>query len=609
MLIELLQLLCILPWKMRFKQPNPTKIPDHKYRRYSPESLKNAYAAVKENGMPVKRAALTYNVPIQTLRDRVKGKVDPFNIGLGSELIFSKEEETGLVEHLESMSQLGYGYTNVQVQHLAGELAEHLGKRPTNKPLSINWLYGFLKRWTGRLSSIKPRALDSGRAKNSTPEIVESYFKNLGEVVEKHNLTDKPHLIYNIDETGIQPEHRPPNVIAATGSKPQAVTSPRSTTTTLIACANAAGNHIPPFFVFKGKRSNPELMNGSSPGSKFTMSESGWSNAEIFQHYLKDHFLPNVCRGSTDQAPILVIYDGHSSHVSRQLTEWAKAENIILFVLPAHTSHILQPLDVSIFGPFKSYYYRECAKFMQEHIGETVTKYMMAKIACKAYLKAMVPANIVAGFRKTGIFPCCPEVVPADKLYPSEAFRETSPLFKIMEIKSGKEAVEKYLLLKAEKKFTCVCQASKQPKAKNTKPKPGGKAITEEAYAEELQTYDKENATPSTSTTSTHATTTSTKKGKTCRKRLSESQSQNKSTATAKDALCSDSEMEFEPEEKDLCCVCRMISPPNLPDSTFLKILTWGECAICSHWVHLKFCTKTRVVRRNDRFVCPNCEV
>ncbi|KAH3840748.1 hypothetical protein DPMN_114204 [Dreissena polymorpha] len=67
--------------------------------------------------------------------------------------------------------------------------------------------------------------------------------------------------------------------------------------------------------------------------------------------------------------------------------------------------------------------------------------------------------------------------------------------------------------------------------------------------------------------------------------------------------------MECKPEEKDLCCVCRMISPPNFPDSPYLTILTWGECTICSHWVHLKFCTKTRVVRRNDHSVCPHCEV
>ncbi|KAH3843305.1 hypothetical protein DPMN_116819 [Dreissena polymorpha] len=53
-----------------------------------------------------------------------------------------------------------------------------------------------------------------------------------------------------MDVTGISNEHRLPNAIASTKEKPRSVTSPRSATTTLIACANAAWNHMPPFFVF-----------------------------------------------------------------------------------------------------------------------------------------------------------------------------------------------------------------------------------------------------------------------------------------------------------------------------------------------------------------------
>ena len=39
------------------------------------------------------------------------------------------------------------------------------------------------------------------------------------------NLNDKPQCIYNLNETGLQPEHRPPNVIAPLNSKPQAIVS------------------------------------------------------------------------------------------------------------------------------------------------------------------------------------------------------------------------------------------------------------------------------------------------------------------------------------------------------------------------------------------------
>ncbi|KAH3694577.1 hypothetical protein DPMN_082016 [Dreissena polymorpha] len=62
------------------------------------------------------------------------------------------------------------------MQQMAGELAHHLGKRATDKPLSNCWLYGFLKRWESRISTLKPSALDSNRAKHSTPEIAAKYF-------------------------------------------------------------------------------------------------------------------------------------------------------------------------------------------------------------------------------------------------------------------------------------------------------------------------------------------------------------------------------------------------------------------------------------------------
>ena len=62
-----------------------------KYRNYSKEALLNAYKAVKENNVPVLGAALQYNVPEQTLRDRVKGKVDMEKVKLGKENLFSED--------------------------------------------------------------------------------------------------------------------------------------------------------------------------------------------------------------------------------------------------------------------------------------------------------------------------------------------------------------------------------------------------------------------------------------------------------------------------------------------------------------------------------------
>ena len=88
---------------------------------------------------------------------------------------------------------------------------------------------------------------------------------------------------------GLTPEHTLRRVLAASSEEVPGIVSPRSDTNTIIAgcsAAGAAGQHIPPYFVFKGVRVYPELMDGATPGSSYTMSPTGWSNSNIFHIYI-----------------------------------------------------------------------------------------------------------------------------------------------------------------------------------------------------------------------------------------------------------------------------------------------------------------------------------
>ncbi|RHZ31535.1 hypothetical protein DYB26_015757 [Aphanomyces astaci] len=53
------------------------------------------------------------------------------------------------------------------------------------------------------------------------------------------------------------------------------------------------------------------------------------------------------------ERPILLIMDGCSSHYSEHIYAEAKALNILLQFLPANATHLFQPLDVTVFLPFK----------------------------------------------------------------------------------------------------------------------------------------------------------------------------------------------------------------------------------------------------------------
>lgn len=84
------------------------------------------------------------------------------------------------------------------------------------------------------------------------------------------------------------------------------------------------------------------LIDNCTNGTSGSVSGSGWSNTELFHKYLSEHLI-KYDQGLTDDQPVLLNYDGHKSHVALSVIEWAKPHNIIILVLPAHCSHILQP--------------------------------------------------------------------------------------------------------------------------------------------------------------------------------------------------------------------------------------------------------------------------
>ena len=75
----------------------------------------------------------------------------------------------------------------------------------------------------------------------------------------------------------------------------------------------------------------------------------------------------------------LLLYDGHRSHINLTLT--------VLFVLPPHTSHLTQPLDVGAFGPLKSMYNKECQMYLQKNPGINISKYEIAELTRRPYLR------------------------------------------------------------------------------------------------------------------------------------------------------------------------------------------------------------------------------
>jgi hypothetical protein len=65
-----------------------------------------------------------------------------------------------------------------------------------------DWYYGFLRRWNNELKVVVSWSLESERAKGVTADIIDGWFNVLKQVLIKLDLMNKPHSIYNMDESG-----------------------------------------------------------------------------------------------------------------------------------------------------------------------------------------------------------------------------------------------------------------------------------------------------------------------------------------------------------------------------------------------------------------------
>lgn len=82
----------------------------------------------------------------------------------------------------------------------------------------------------------------------------------------------------------------------------------------------------------------------------FATSKSGWTDDFLCTKWFKKSFIPHAASHRVSDALILLIIDGHGSHVTGKMRHLATADNTLLFCLPLHTIHKLQSLDVGIFG-------------------------------------------------------------------------------------------------------------------------------------------------------------------------------------------------------------------------------------------------------------------
>ena len=143
----------------------------------------------------------------------------------------------------------------------------------------------------------------------------------------------------------------------------------------------------------------------------------------IFWTWLEEVFIPSTAGKCHPDRPVILLLDNFSSHLQSGMLTLAAANNIEILGFPAHSTDLLQPLDVGLMGPLKQHFRRAVKSWRMKDSGinmtaDLTTSSMVDVLAlpqdqkhASVWDETFKPSNIRSAFSKAGIWPMDPDAV------------------------------------------------------------------------------------------------------------------------------------------------------------------------------------------------------
>ena len=159
----------------------------------------------------------------------------------------------------------------------------------------------------------------------------------------------------------------------------------RGTLVTVCCCANAAGQALPPAMIFPKVNFKDYMLEGAPASALGVATATGLINAELFPQVLA-HFNKHIACSKVK--PALLLMDNHDSHCSLEVVDLDRENGLTIVTFPPHCSHMLQPLDVSVYVPLKKHYSAAVNELNLSHPDRRITIYDLTACFARSFYKA-----------------------------------------------------------------------------------------------------------------------------------------------------------------------------------------------------------------------------
>ena len=355
--------------------------------------------------LSIRKLATRYDIPRTTLQYRMAGRIAQADAQHGKANLTAAEEEA-IVQYILEQDARGFSPRRQDVQDMADVLMEARKAKRVGKC----WTDRFIKR-RPELCTRFSRAYDYQRALLENPNALNAWFRLVANMRAKYGILDAD--FYNFDETGFMMGMIRGHMVVTHSdrqSNPKLVQPGNREWATAICAVAADGHVVPPFLCVQGRfHLAPWYQNNNIPADwVVNTTQNGWTDNDTGLEWL-EHFDKSTRTRQVGRYRMLVL-DGHESHVNAKFSQYCKDHDIIPLCLPAHSSHLTQPLDVGLFSPLKRAYGDQISHLIKLRITH-ITKDDFFPAFRAAFHAVFTEQNVKGGFRGSGLVPWNPEAV------------------------------------------------------------------------------------------------------------------------------------------------------------------------------------------------------
>ncbi|XP_064083214.1 uncharacterized protein LOC135199256 [Macrobrachium nipponense] len=398
------------------------------------EVIRKALAEV-EAGIPIRQTAKKYSIGRNTIRKYLQMGLDK-SPQKGVPWL-SADVERDIVDWCLEMARIGHPQTKqslpLVVQHILNQKKKKIFQ---NKNIPTHgWMNRFLKRHP-EVSNQLPENL--GQLKGTlTSKTISTFFQNLEAFLVAEGLNaneflspDNASRVFTCNETGIviSAQDETSEVCDKKGTRAAfKVSGMEKKMLTVLCSASADGSLMRPFIVNKGKNPSVYVKHQDLEADSYRRgcSDSGLMTPALFHDWLGNIFEDELVKKDI-RRPVLLILDGFLSHLNWYTLRFARDKKILMYYLPPYSSHVMQPLDVSVFKPLKAEYRRVYNKVWGELSAVDMPRKHFPYVLMMAMREGNMSENIISGFRSTGLVPFNPNAIDTSRFVTAEKEEEAS---------------------------------------------------------------------------------------------------------------------------------------------------------------------------------------